>query len=138
MNKRYERYIDYIVSDLQPPYFENMVDNYGLSPNEYPLVLSKLFNQPVTIKGDYVYNEQGNKIYWEDSNGSWRKIDYDDDGNLIYYENSTGYWHKYEYDENGYQNYYEGSNGSWWKKEYNSNGDILYYEDSDGYIEDNR
>jgi hypothetical protein len=119
MNKRYERYIDYIVSDIEAPYFENMVDNYGLSPNEYPLVFSKLFNQPVTVKGDYVYNEQGNKVYSENSNGSWWKKEYDNQGNEIYYEGSNG-------------------NGYWWKQEYDSKGNLIYYEDSDGYIEDIR
>ena len=118
MNKRYERYIDYIVSDIKPPYFENMKEMYGLSPNEYPLVFSKLFNQPVTIKGNYVYNEYDNKIYSEYSDGYWERREFDTNGiNEIYREDSTGYW---------------------WKKEYNSNGDILYYEDSDGDIEDNR
>ena len=32
------------------------------------LVLSELFNQPVTIKGKKVFN-QGNIIYYEDSDG---------------------------------------------------------------------
>jgi YD repeat-containing protein len=121
MKKNYERYIDYIVSDIQAPYFKNMENQYGLSPNEYGLVLPKVFNQPVIIKGrfetHYVYNNQGNIIYYEDSNGIWDKKEYDDQGKLIYYEASDGYWGKYEYD---------------------SQGNEIYYEDSDGEIEDNR
>ena len=36
--------------------------------------LSKLYNQPVSIKGDYVYDEQENNIYYEYSDGFWGKI----------------------------------------------------------------
>ena len=88
--KKYERYINYIANDIEVPYFKNMKDNYGLKRNEYELVLSKLFDQPVTIKGRYVHNTNGNKIYHEDSNGFWSKREYDTNGNLIYYENSNG------------------------------------------------
>ena len=111
MNKKYERYIDYIVNELEPPYFINMKDNYGLSEKEYPLVLSKIFNEPVIIKGRYVYNNQGNEIYYEDSDGYWYKQEYGEQGNEIYFENRYGYWEKYEYDEQGYITYYENSDG---------------------------
>jgi hypothetical protein len=32
---------------------------------------------------------------------------YDSNGNIIYYENSNGYWYKYEYDSNGNEIYFE-------------------------------
>ena len=118
MNKKYERYIEYIVNDIKPPYFKNMVDNYGLSPDEYELVLSKLYNQPVTIKGKLVYDNKGNKIYYEAI--------------------SIGYWYKYEYDTNGNIIYHENSEGSWYKTEYDNDGNEIYFEDSDGYIIDRR
>ena len=117
MNKKYERYINYIVNELEPPYFINMRDNYGLSEKEYKLVLSKLYDQPVTIKGNYVYNTNSK---------------------LIYLENHNGYWEKREYDSNGKLIYYEDSNGNWIKREYNTNGNLIYSETSDGYILDNR
>jgi hypothetical protein len=117
MNKKYERYIDYIVNDLEAPYFFNMENQYGLRPDEYKLVLSKLYNQPVTIIGRYVYDNQENKLYFERSNGYWQKYEYDNQRNNIYYENSYGFWKKGEYDEQG---------------------KIIYYEDSNGHIEDNR
>ena len=113
MNKKYERYINYI----EAPYFINMKDNYGLSEKEYSLVLSKIYNQPVTIKGNNVYDNQGNITYFEDSNG---------------------FWVKWEYDTNGDNIYYEDSNGIWEKKEYDDHGNIIYYEDSDGVIDDRR
>ena len=91
MNKKYERYIDYIVSDIQAPYFINMRDSYGLSPDEYEMILSKIFKQPVSIMGNQlVYDSNDNNIYSEDSNGYWIKREYDDNGNLIYRENSDG------------------------------------------------
>ena len=159
MNKKYERYINYIVSDIQSPYFINMRDNYGLKDNEYELVLSKVFNQPVTIKGNDVYNTNGNQIYsessdgywikreyntngkeiyYETSNGVWIKREYNTNGKEIYYETSSGHWVKYEYDTNGNNIYYETSNGFWIKSEYDTNGNNIYYEQSDGTIRDNR
>ena len=117
MNKKYEKYINYIVNDIEKPYFTNMKDNYGLRPEEYKLVLSKVYNQPVTIKGRNVYDEQGNNVYFEDSDGIW---------------------YKYKYDINGNKIYYEDSNGDWFKSEYDEQGNRIYYEDSDGYIRDDR
>ena len=123
MNKKYERYIEYIVNDIQPPYFFNMKGMYGLRPEEYELVLSKLFNQPVSISGrsDYhnrnVYGKKGKNIYFENINGGWVKSEYDDQGNEIYSINSDGYW---------------------WKSEYDDQGNQIYYENSRGEIEDNR
>ena len=90
MNKKYERYINYIVNELEPPYFINMREMYGLKQDEYELVLSKVYDQPVTIKGNWVYDSNGNEIYSEDSDGSWYKYEYDQNNNFIYYENSDG------------------------------------------------
>ncbi len=117
MNKKYERYIEYIVSDLEAPYFKNMRDQYGLSEKEYELVLNKLFDQPVTIKDGGIYDNQGNEIYHEYSDGYWEKSEYDTNGNKIYFEDSNGFWVKYEY---------------------NTNGNEIYFEDSNGYIDDRR
>tara|TARA_R110001599_G_scaffold4372_3_gene22738 strand:+ start:1353 stop:1769 length:417 start_codon:yes stop_codon:yes gene_type:complete len=138
MNKKYERYIEYIVSDIEAPYFENMVEMYGLRPDEYELVLSKIYDQPVRIKGDRVYDTNGNYIYYEDSNGSWIKREYDANGNLTYREKDNGFWIKREYDANGNLTYKEDSNGFWIKKEYDDQGNKIYYEDSYGVIRDNR
>ena len=160
MNKKYERYINYIVNDIKPPYFKNMEDHYGLKDNEYELVLSKVFNQPVSIKdnhrvydtngnliyretsdGDWIkyeYDDNGNRIYREGGSGSWIKNEYDTNGNEIYFESSDGDWIKREYDDNDNKIYQEDSNGDWYKKEYDTNGSNIYYEDSDGYIIDNR
>ena len=117
MNKKYEKYINYIVNDIKPPYFINMKDNYGLSEKEYELVLDKVFNQPVSIVGNRVYDSNGNVIYSETSDGDWTKYEYDENNNRIYSENSYG---------------------DWIKREYGNNDNIIYYENSTGYIEDYR
>ena len=138
MNKKYQRYIEFIVSDIEAPYFENMKQMYGLRPDEYELVLSKIFNQPISVNATDVYNTNGNEIYREDIDGYWIKREHDANGNIIYYENSDGYWYKYEYDTNGNKIYRENSDGFWVKREYDTNGNIIYHEDSNGHIEDNR
>lgn len=63
---------------------------------------------------------------------------YDTNGNEIYYEGSTEYWSTREYDDNGNKIYYENSYGFWYKQEYDTNGNKIYFENSSGYIEDYR
>ena len=144
MNTKYERYIDYIVNNIEPPYFKNMKEMYGLSPDEYEMVLSKIFNQPVSISGrsDYhnrnVYGKKGKNIYFENIAGGWIKHEYDEQGREIYRVDNYGNWTKREYDSMGNLIYYEGSNGYWAKYKYNDQGDEIYYEDSNGYISDRR
>ncbi len=138
MNKKYQRYINYIVKDIKPPYFISMRDHYGLKQDECVLVLSKVYNESVTIKSNRVYDSNGNRIYHEDSNGFWVKREYDTNGNKIYYENNNGSWAKREYDTNGNLIYWETSNGYWAKYEYDTNDNVIYYENSDGVIEYNR
>ena len=111
MNKKYQRYINYIINDIEAPYFINMKEMYGLKDNEYPLVLSKVFNEPVTVEGRDVYDTNNNLIYFENSDGSWSKWEYDANGNVIYYENSNGQWIKWEYDTDGNKIYSENSDG---------------------------
>jgi hypothetical protein len=110
MNKKYIKYIDYIVSDIEKPYLKYL-NMYGLRHDEYELVLSKLYDQPITIKDNRVNDTNGNKIYYESINGDWYKKEYDTNGNEIYFEYSNGFWVKYEYNTNGNKIYYEDSNG---------------------------
>ena len=116
MKDKYKEWISYIARDIELPYIKYL-EAYGLKQDDYHLVLSKSYNQPVTIKGRNVYNTNNNLIYWEDSNGSWGKYEYDTNGNNIYYENSTG---------------------SWSRREYDANSNLMYLENSNGDIEDNR
>ena len=140
-------YIDKIIKFMKNDYpiIKNLKD-YGfydqLSNYEMDYVFSGVFEEPVKVEGyGYesnglgIFNENGNKIYYEHSDGDWVKVEYDENGNIIYSENSDGYWRKYEYDENNNIIYSEHSNGYWEKFKYNDNGNIIYYEDSHGEIE---
>ena len=64
-----------------------------------------------------VNDDQGNRVYWEESHGYWQKREFDNQGNGTYFQDSDGYWSKQEYDDRGNE---------------------VYYEDSDGNIIDNR
>ena len=63
---------------------------------------------------------------------------YDSNGNKIYYETSDGFWSKYDYDDNNNRIYLESSDGYWYKREYNDNGKVIYFENSNGDIVDKR
>ena len=89
MNKKYIKYINYIINDIELPYLK-CLEQYGLKQEEYELVLSKVFNQPVVVRNYRVYDSNNNEIYFEGSDGSWVKYEYDDNGNLIYSETSDG------------------------------------------------
>ena len=116
MNKKYIKYINYIINDIELPYLK-CLEQYGLKQGEMGLVLSKVFNQPVTIKDNSVYGSNDNEIYFEGSNGTWIKYEYDANGNIIYYDDSYG---------------------DWVKREYDSNSNRIYYENNTGVIHDNR
>jgi hypothetical protein len=101
--------------------------------------VAQLLKHDFKSKGSlHLYDSNGNKIYYEGSNGYWYKREFDSNGNITYYEDSDGYWFKYEFDSNGNYIYSEDSNGYWFKREFDSNGNEIYSEDSDGEIIDNR
>ena len=137
MNAKHQKYIEYIVTDIELPYLKSL-NMYGLKQVEMNMVLSKVFNQPITIGGRSVYDKNDNEIYYEDSDGSWEKKEYDTNDKRIYHEDSSGYWEKREYDKQGNIIYREGSIGDWVKIDYDTNGNETYYENSNGEIEDNR
>ncbi len=138
---RQEQFLNKIIKVIKNdfPLFKNLKDyGFNLSEDELDYVFSGIFGEPVTVKRKYIYNQNGNKIYLETSDGYWFKYGYDNNGNRIYYESYNGIWEKSEYDNNGKEIYRENSNGYWSKWEYDENGKIIYEEDSDGYIMDNR
>ena len=67
----------------------------------FGLPLDKLFEvMGITnykIRGSYfeVYDNNGNEIYYENSNGGWGKWEYDSNGKKMYYEDSYGYKTEY-------------------------------------------
>jgi len=102
------RFIEKVANYIKIPYFKNM-ESLGLTEDEYEMVLSKVYGQPVTINGNNVYDQYGNRIYFEDSDGNWIKRGYDINGKVIYYETSSGYIE--EFDQYGNRIYSVDSNG---------------------------
>jgi hypothetical protein len=101
MDKQIKIYLDKIIKVMKNdfPLIKNLKD-YGfydqLSNEELNYVLSGIFGEPVEYyEGGNIYDENGNIIYYEDTNGYWEKREYDDNGNEIYFENSDGYWRKW-------------------------------------------
>ena len=88
------------------------------------------FTFPIKIN-----DSNGNRTYYEYSNGDWCKYEYDAKGNRTYCEDSNGFWIKCEYDSNSNRTYYENSAGDWYKRECDANGNQTYYEDNCGYKE---
>ena len=141
-----EMYLNKIVQVMKNdfPLFKNL-KLYGfydqLSEDELIYVLSEIFGEPVQRINQIIYDDRGDKIYYENNKGDWTKWEYDEHGHRIYFENSHrshSVWTKWKYDENGNEIYRENSNGWWEKKEYDKNGNEIYYETSDGGILDNR
>jgi len=62
-----------------------------------------------TIGEKHVYKE-GNKVYYENSEGKWKKYEYKDN-RCIYFENSSGYFYRQMY-VNGKFILFENSNGN--------------------------
>jgi glucan-binding YG repeat protein len=55
-----------------------------------PMVMKSIMSvQWILVKREY--DDNGNRIYLENSDGYWVKQEFDDNGNRIYFENSTGY-----------------------------------------------
>ena len=138
MNAKYEKYINYIVNELEPPYFKNMEEMYGLKRDEFELVLTKLYNQPLFVNYPLIYDKQERLLYSESNYGAWEMSEYDHRGNKIYFADYYGAWGKREFDDNGNEIYFEDSYGYWEKREYDENGQQVYYEDSTGVVVDNR
>ena len=94
MNKKYQKYIEYIAKDIEPPYFKSL-EQYGLKQDEMDLVLSKVFNQPVKFVVNRVYDKDNNELYYERRDGYWIKNIFDDEGNEINFYDSDGYCRHY-------------------------------------------
>ena len=117
-------------------YYENsygtIIDNRPKSIQEYTMEeLTKILGKPfkivnmktkaqqldVTEFPFEIKDKNGNRIYFEYSNGGWSKREFDENSNRIYFEDSNGYWSKAEFDKNH---------------------NVIYFENSSGYIIDNR
>ena len=141
---KYYRFLDKISSIIEKPYFSNMYEKYNggfwdiTDEDDQEYILKNIYGDDINIKDRSIYDDVGNKIYYENPYGDWWKYEYDDNGNLIYQEHSSGYWGKYEYDGNGNLIYKEDSHGDWVKRDYDDKGNQIYFENSDGRIIDRR
>jgi len=84
-----DTYYDKISSIIKLPYYMDL-ESLSIPEHEWGKILSKVFNQEVKVSGNYVFDPNGNFIYYETSNGYWEKHEYDLNGEQIYYENSDG------------------------------------------------
>lgn len=57
--------------------------------------------------------------------------EFDEQGKRIYYEDSTGYWCMWEYDEQGVLTYQEDSDGDCQRWEYDEQGNLILYPDDE-------
>lgn len=143
MNKKYERYIDYIINDIKPPYIYNMREIYGLSEDEYKTVLSKVFNHKVLIHTTIdrevsVYNTSADLLYYE-SPRFWEEFNRQKIGGknrVLFYHNSIGKTERFEYDSDGNDIYFEDNTGYWERREFGTNGKVISYSDSAGNYEE--
>ena len=129
---RHYRRIDIISEHVHLPYFKSMVGLTIYDKDDQEYIMKKIFGVDIRIEphGIFYY---GDRIYWENSIGDWKKWEYDDRGNKIYYGNSDGDWAKYKYDDRGKMIYREYSDGYWGKYEYDGNDNLIYSESSSGF-----
>jgi len=117
---KHYRMLDKISDHVDLPYFDSMEGLTIDDKDDQLYVLKKIYGNNIKIKGKYIYDDKGNNIYYEHSNGSWEKWEFDDRGKMIYREVSGGYWEKWEF---GY---------GWYP------GTLIYYEDITGVKLDKR
>ena len=104
---RRQMYLDKIIQIMKNdfPLFENM-ELYGfteqLSEEEINYVLSEIFGEPVERDRNYLLSiNLGVYVYFESPGGErWKIWKYNEIGDQIYVETSDGYWVKSEYDQN--------------------------------------
>lgn len=62
-----------------------------------------------------IFDENGNEVYTENSNGYWIKHKYENN-NVIYSKDSNGFWIEREYENNKVTYYADSSDGDWIKR----------------------
>ena len=91
-----EMYLNKIINFMRNDYplFKNM-ELYGfydqLSEEELNYVFSGVFGEPVSTDGNRIYNDEDDILYRENYDGDWEKYEYNENGNEIYRENSNGH-----------------------------------------------
>ena len=127
---KHYKMLDKISDHVQLPYFKSMESLTIYDKDDQEYIMKKILGN-ISFSRYYIYDDRGNRIYWEGSDGDWSKWEYDDKGNIIYYENSDGWWEKSEYDDKGNMLYSEGSDGIWQKYVYDEDGNEIDYDEGD-------
>lgn len=135
---------------------ENKIFDKGRGINKYNeegiLISSELYNKDDKLEYKYEYDNKGNKISYQNSNGviyyeydennrlireygdgkEGYTLQYDENDNIVYKKYDGGFWNKYEYEENNQLTCIERSDG--YKKEL-KNGFVIYecYSPDDWY-----
>jgi hypothetical protein len=88
-----------IVDILEKPYIRNL-GYIGVTEDHYNNIFSIIFKGKIKVEiideDYYIYNDKGNLIYYERSEGVWELRKFDNHL-LRYYENSYGRIFTYEY-----------------------------------------
>lgn len=100
--------------------------------------IRKKVSLPVEINGKNffcknTYDDSGNLVYSERSDGSWEKYEYNENGDVTSFESSIGYWYKNTYNENGIIVSCKGEGDDWTDKKYDEKGNVIYSTDGDIY-----
>ena len=83
--------------------------------------------------------DKENKIIKVIRDDYWKKLNYNDNGDIILVNDSNGLWVKRKYDDNHNVIYFEDNSGFWYKKEYDKDGEEIYKETSElGIVKDLR
>lgn len=71
------------------------------------------------------FDENGNKIFYKNSDSYCWRAKYDANGNVVDFKDNKGIHKKYKYDDEGNEILQE-TNGKTWVTEYDSNSNIIY------------
>jgi len=107
---RHYKILDKISDHVEIPYFKSMegLTIYDKDDQEY--IMKKILGNDIFFRDNHIRDNNLNLIYIEGNLG-WKKWVYDDNDNMLYHENSKGYWNKFEWDDNDNMLYHENSNG---------------------------
>jgi hypothetical protein len=115
-----------------------------LSVTKFPFVILDANGQKIYEENSdgtwikIVYSPEGWQTNYETSTGYWYTLKYNDRGMRIRYDDSSGYWSKCGYDADGNEIWYVNSNGEWNSCEYDAAGSIIYRETHEGVKFDER
>ena len=81
---------DKIVNILDRPYFKNL-ETMGISDIHYEEIFKRLYNETISIYDKCtIVNKNRKTLYYESNIGDWYRYEYDENGERLYYEDSNG------------------------------------------------